>query len=350
MNLPIIFTISARTLLCNLLQLFFHRLLLLRLQVHPILWILACLFTFGFHVALLYWLYMWGAYMGNNNVSKWGVFFGISTCQDVCCVEFVKCFLLTVAALSSARPQLRAIRRVINDICMQVVPSTHPIDTSYRHTLSTHAFFYNTIISRPLLTPSSRTHYNMTWHNMTAPPRRRKPIDRCMRGATFVPHTSCCPFPWTTKSTSSRHPSSGHRCACTGITHTLSTTHMHTHSIFKHTSSTNTQTHTNTPYQSSTHTFYRQLIHLINDIDLPTLSTHPRTSRSHQPLCSCHYEHTTMVPGLLWKSQQILGRGDLFLHCYSSAIEPIEPLRYGPGESSLHICWCQSTLRIFIFF
>ena len=135
------------------------------------LWILASIFTLGFNLTLLYWLYVWGAYMGNNNVQKWGVFFGISTCQDVCVVEFCKCFLLTVGAIMSVRPQLRAIRRVINDICMQVVsyyqyilysrPNIHPInthcDTSYQHnhpinknpftthTLSSHTPYQPTI-------------------------------------------------------------------------------------------------------------------------------------------------------------------------------------------------------------
>ena len=72
------------------------------------------------NLGLLYWIYMWGAYVENYNVNKWGVFFGISTAQDVLITEFLKTFLLTVGSLVSARPQLRTIRRIINDIAMQV--------------------------------------------------------------------------------------------------------------------------------------------------------------------------------------------------------------------------------------
>ena len=64
---------------------------------------------------------MWGAYVENANVRKWGVFFGISTAQDVFITEFLKTFLLTVGSLVSVRPQLRTIRRIINDIAMQVL-------------------------------------------------------------------------------------------------------------------------------------------------------------------------------------------------------------------------------------
>ena len=81
--------------------------------VNPFLWSLSWLIMTACLCFFVYWIFAWGIKNSGDNMSTWGMDFGVACIQDIFICEVLKILFMVVWALATARPQLHQIRRVI---------------------------------------------------------------------------------------------------------------------------------------------------------------------------------------------------------------------------------------------
>ena len=79
----------------------------------------------------LYWIFAWGVSNGGQTVHSWGVAYAASVFQDALIFEVARIFIRIVFALVSVRPQLQAIKRVINDCALSLIQDEFTFSSTF---------------------------------------------------------------------------------------------------------------------------------------------------------------------------------------------------------------------------
>lgn len=93
--------------------------------IDPITWITSWLYLLGLWGFFLYYIYNWTAQNAGTTLSQWGLNFGLVLIQDVFFIQLVKIYVIYVAGVAAARPQLQVIFRTLRNISLRL---TSPID------------------------------------------------------------------------------------------------------------------------------------------------------------------------------------------------------------------------------
>eukprot|EP01038_Epipyxis_sp_PR26KG_P011875 gene11875-15893_t len=88
--------------------------------INPYVWFLSWAVIITCNLFFIYWIFAWGVKSGNTTFSAWGSTFAIQVIQDLFFVQIMRIFLLYVFAMESIRPQMLAIRRVLNTVALQL--------------------------------------------------------------------------------------------------------------------------------------------------------------------------------------------------------------------------------------
>jgi hypothetical protein len=95
-----------------------------RASIHPILWLVAGIFTVGTIGFYLYWIMVWGIVNGKLLLNSWGWNFAISTIQDIFFVNCIRCIIFYWIGRQSIRPQLLHIRQYLQTIAIELQQSS----------------------------------------------------------------------------------------------------------------------------------------------------------------------------------------------------------------------------------
>jgi hypothetical protein len=99
--------------------------------IDPISWLAAWFFVSSSFLFFIYWMFAWGVKNGGSTLSAWGMNFGIGVLQDIFFVQIVKIYLVRYVGVEAAKPQLRSIYRLFNDLIMKYamegMPEHHDI-------------------------------------------------------------------------------------------------------------------------------------------------------------------------------------------------------------------------------
>ena len=90
-------------------------------SINPFLWILGWLANLGAIGFFLYWVLTWGITNTGSTLNNWSNTYVASACQDIFLFETTKMGFMFVFTLVSVRPQLSAIRQVINEAALSYI-------------------------------------------------------------------------------------------------------------------------------------------------------------------------------------------------------------------------------------
>lgn len=96
------------------------------LFVHPGKWLAGWFFIISAQLFFIYWMLMWGVSSGGKAMQSWGVNFAIGAIQDIFCLAPVRTLIMYVIAMTSIKPQLRHMHRVLHIIAMNYVQDKLP--------------------------------------------------------------------------------------------------------------------------------------------------------------------------------------------------------------------------------
>ena len=83
--------------------------------INPLPWIMAWLVNYAAIGFCLYWVLAWAVVNTGSTLDSWSSSYVLSAAQDIFVYEVTKMFFMYVFTLVSVRPQLSAIRQVINE-------------------------------------------------------------------------------------------------------------------------------------------------------------------------------------------------------------------------------------------
>jgi hypothetical protein len=89
------------------------------LPIHASQWFLATAFIVLSIAFFFYWILLWGVTEGGHSLQSWGLNFGLSILQDVVFIQPVRIYLIYILSMSSIKPQLRCIYRVLSRVAMR---------------------------------------------------------------------------------------------------------------------------------------------------------------------------------------------------------------------------------------
>ena len=89
--------------------------------INPLPWIMAWLVNYAAIGFCLYWVLAWAVVNTGSTLDSWSSSYVLSAAQDIFVYEVTKMFFMYVFTLVSVRPQLSAIRQVINDAAMSYI-------------------------------------------------------------------------------------------------------------------------------------------------------------------------------------------------------------------------------------
>ena len=89
--------------------------------IHWGLYVTAWFFVGGSILFLVYWLFMWCVYQGDDVLASWGGIFGTGAATDILLVQITKTVILCYLPGSAMQPQLLRIRSVLADISMSYI-------------------------------------------------------------------------------------------------------------------------------------------------------------------------------------------------------------------------------------
>ena len=72
-------------------------------------------------VFFLYWIFAWGVYQGEDNLTAWGKIYGTSAAQDIILIQTTKMFILYYLPAQAMQTQLIRIRKVLSDVTMNYI-------------------------------------------------------------------------------------------------------------------------------------------------------------------------------------------------------------------------------------
>ena len=75
----------------------------------------------GTLVFYIYWIFDWGVYQGESNLTSWGQIYGTFASQDILLVQFTKVYILYYLPSQAMQPQLLRIRKVLSDVSMSYI-------------------------------------------------------------------------------------------------------------------------------------------------------------------------------------------------------------------------------------
>ena len=90
-------------------------------NINPLLWILGWMVNIGAVGFCLYWVLAWGIINTGRTLNNWGTNYIVSVSQDILIYEVTKMGFKFVFTLVSVRPQLSAIRQVINEAALSYI-------------------------------------------------------------------------------------------------------------------------------------------------------------------------------------------------------------------------------------
>ena len=90
-------------------------------SISPLLWILGWVVNIGAVGFCLYWILAWGIINTGTTLDAWRTSYIVSVSQDIFLYEVTKMGFKYVFTLVSVRPQLSAIRQVINDAALSYI-------------------------------------------------------------------------------------------------------------------------------------------------------------------------------------------------------------------------------------
>ena len=97
-------------------------------SINPLLWIIGWMVQLGAIAFCLYWVLAWGITNTGSTLNHWSNSYVAAACQDIFLFETTKMGFMFVFTLVSVRPQLSAIRQVINEAALSYIqygPPTH---------------------------------------------------------------------------------------------------------------------------------------------------------------------------------------------------------------------------------
>ena len=100
-------------------------------SINPILWIIGWVVNLSAIGFCLYWVLAWGITNTGSTLNGWSNAYVAAACQDIFLFETTKMCFMFVFTLVSARPQLSAIRQVINEAALSYIqygPPKHESD------------------------------------------------------------------------------------------------------------------------------------------------------------------------------------------------------------------------------
>ena len=90
-------------------------------QIDPKMWLLSWVAVIGVYLFLLAWILQWGIINGPTTLRSWGIVYGLGILQSIVIYEVSKLMILFIFAVTSAKPGLQVIKRVINDRALKFV-------------------------------------------------------------------------------------------------------------------------------------------------------------------------------------------------------------------------------------
>ena len=90
-------------------------------KINPLLWILGWMVNIGAVGFCLYWVLTWGIVNTGTTLNNWRTSYIVSVSQDILLYEVTKMGFKYVFTLVSVRPQLSAIRQVINEAALSYI-------------------------------------------------------------------------------------------------------------------------------------------------------------------------------------------------------------------------------------
>jgi hypothetical protein len=96
------------------------------LYVHPAKWLAAWAFIISAQLFFVYWMLMWGVSSGGKTMTTWGINFATGAIQDIFCIAPIRVFIMYVIAMTSIKPQLRHMHRILHIIAMNYVQDKLP--------------------------------------------------------------------------------------------------------------------------------------------------------------------------------------------------------------------------------
>jgi len=91
-------------------------------------WFFATAFIILSILFFLYWILQRGVTEGGHRLKLWGLNFGLSILQDVVFIQPVRVYLIYVVSMSSIKPQLISIYRVLSRVAMRCVLNEDRVD------------------------------------------------------------------------------------------------------------------------------------------------------------------------------------------------------------------------------
>ena len=70
---------------------------------------------------LIYWIFAWGIYQGDETISAWGKIYGTGALNDILLVQITKIFILYYLPSQAMQPQLIRIRKVLSDVTINYI-------------------------------------------------------------------------------------------------------------------------------------------------------------------------------------------------------------------------------------
>ena len=89
------------------------------LPIEAYQWFLATAFIVLSVIFFFYWILLLGVTEGGHSLRSWGMNFGFSILQDVVFIQPVRIYLIYILSMSSIKPQLRCIYRVLSRVAMR---------------------------------------------------------------------------------------------------------------------------------------------------------------------------------------------------------------------------------------
>ena len=90
-------------------------------EINPLFWIIGWVVNLSAIGFCLYWVLAWGITNTGKTLNGWGNAYIASACQDIFLFETTKMGFMFVFTLVSVRPQLSAIRQVINEAALSYI-------------------------------------------------------------------------------------------------------------------------------------------------------------------------------------------------------------------------------------
>ena len=75
----------------------------------------------GTLIFFLYWIFAWGVYQGEDNLTAWGKIYATTAAVDIFFVQVTKVFILYYLPSQAMQPQLIRIRKVLSDISLNCI-------------------------------------------------------------------------------------------------------------------------------------------------------------------------------------------------------------------------------------